>query len=215
MSLITSQILGKSSLREDDSVPLPAGAHLSRSARRRPRLRAVNRRAIAAIMGLSEEEESIFPEEVEEIDAAGMAPGINVPDEVMDKDRAPKDPAEPVYGNENGEELMSPAVALVAPDVTPQALEPLDPSQVPPAPRQAQGQDQASGDDALRTILGKDRPQPDMEANPVTAESVQASVNASLGIVGGGGGLNEGVPLPDHVPGNGRRILEAFSRFVR
>ncbi len=212
MNSIVAQMLG-----EDDSVPVPATKRSERKRERDPR--AVQRRTIAAMMGVREaidneeraDDDSIFPNDAEEIKGFAGPTGLKLNGDLNDKDREPEEPSEPIYGGQN-EPLMSPTVALVAPDVTPQALEPIDPAQVPKPPPSMQPQQPAT--DPLDVLLGRKtgEPQSMPPIAPVTVESAQAVVNASLGIETGGG-LNPGSPMPEHRPGESKKIMEAFYRF--
>ena len=213
MNSLVSAMLGRPIVQEDDSVPVPVTK--TRSARRsRENDRLVNRRTITAIMGMAEDQESIFPADAVQIDGVtGFAPGIKGGDKPVD--RAPEEPEDPDYAQ--GEDLMSPTIALVAPDVTPQALQPLDPSQVPPDVKPslpAQPATPNNGADALQVLLGKASPD-EQSAAITTAESAQASVNASLGLNSNSGGLREGQPMPLPTAGKPEKIMEAFYKFVK
>lgn len=196
----------------------------------------VNRRTVAAIMGMAEghdDEEGIIPDDAEEIDGVVGANGIKLSSDAVKTDKELEEPGLPNYGGAEGgkEELMSPAVALVAPDVTPHATDPLDPSQVPHAavpPKQpempaAPGPEAApaSNINPLDVLMGRRSHSPEhMPPGPTArAESVpdasaaQAFVNSSLGMsMGGGGGLPDG-PMPEHKEGNPKKIMEAVYRF--
>jgi hypothetical protein len=81
-----------------------------------------------------------------------------------------------------GEELIQPTAALVAPDITPDVMQPIDPYQVPappqrpvPPPSVAAAQQMGAEDarNVMNTILGRQNVQPQPET-AVTAESVVA-----------------------------------------
>jgi hypothetical protein len=130
MNALIASILGRGPVREDaTSVPVPAIAQRAKSRRERARAH----RTVAAILGMSEaeEEEELIPDDAVEIDNILGAPGVDVDDRASQVAKAPTEPALPNYGQGSPEPLMTPAVALVAPDVTPEALKPLDASQVP------------------------------------------------------------------------------------
>lgn len=148
------------------SVPVPVTrrARLARrpgstQAEQRPLLPDKNRAAqiVNQLLGrpVKEDLESLFPDDAKEVSASGDA--ITLPTDLDLADKAPKAPAHPAYAQpEPGtiEPMMTPVIALVAPDVTPQATDPIDPSLVP-----APGADSP----AMQTLLGKDQP-----ANPDT-----------------------------------------------
>jgi hypothetical protein len=84
-------------------------------------------------------------------------------------------PELPVYANGDQEPLLSPVVALVAPDVTPDALVEIDPSDVPHPPVEkieepevSRSVDGNKNRTALDTILGKPPPlKPENPARPL------------------------------------------------
>lgn len=220
MNSIVAGIMG---LTEDDSVPVPS-VRPRQPKRSRDSLRPANRRMIAAIMGMAEDQdddESVIPDDAEELKNVMGPSGIKMDGDAVENDREPDDPNVPSYGDGDKEQLMSPAVALVAPDVTPDALKPLDPSQVPqpaapaaPAAPPPSPAPAVEPDAALRVLLGKDpKERPDMPPiAPITAEAAQASVNASLG-VSAGNGLQPGQSMPEHQAGQPAKIMEAFYRY--
>lgn len=226
-------------VRED--VPVPVAAKRSESPRERKRSRTQLRTA-AAIMGMSEGVgQAIIPDDAEEIDAVVGTTGLKIKDEATPEE-PDKEPAAPQdkAGEEAPEEVITPTDILVAPDVTPDLFTQIDPSQVPepekkeptPAPPPAQEQPEpppAPQDrpDPLEVLLGRKSPQSTMPEpdKPVSVESeqapssaaAQAAVNASLGVSGAGGSsgdpLGRGQPMPDPVPGQTSKIVEAFKAF--
>ena len=233
MNATVARMMGRP-LEEDDVVPLPAGIK-SPEARGRSRLsraRRIHRTTAAMMMGLGEaeheeDEDSIIPDDAEPIDNVAGISGIKLDKEKFDQDREPDEPSHPVTPDEDAELLMTPKDALVAPDVTPQAFEPIDPSEVPAPKETAQAkvepvavpkreQPQVNPMDVLlgRVSPGA-RPAQGLPEEPiVTAEAAQATVNTVLGASGGGEGLlKRGQPMPDPEPGKAGKIMEAFSKY--
>jgi len=226
MNPLIARMTGK---RVQEDVPVPVGIPRAKSERER---RAVQRRtAAAAMLGLGEAEgeddESIIPDDAQEIENIAGPSGIQVDDKKVKKDQEPAEPDSPseIPGSEE-DALLTPRDALVAPDVTPQALEPLDAGDVPQArsqsqvprtvPSQAQGQSEVNPMDVLlgRTSTRPSRPEPEPE-HVVTAEAAQATVNAVLNVggVSGNGLLKQGQSMPDPAPGQAGKIMEAFDRY--
>lgn len=180
--------------------------------------RARQATTVAHIIGMAEaDEEGIIPPDAERIDPfANQIPGLKETPTLSSSS-----PAEPTITH--GEELIPPTAALVAPDVTPNILEPIDPSQVPAPPRpQAPppptsvqpGAPPEAG--ALDTILGRTQPQPaTTPAPPVTAESFIASMtapepaNVAESLVPANEG---GAPMPEHKEGDGRTVYNVMRR---
>jgi len=216
-----------------ENVPVPVAAKRQDANRRRFNRRGdqssvqrnTQRRAAAAIMGMAEsdDDESIIPDDATGVDSLAAEGGIKMDREAEEQDREPDQPASPVGGGEGNEDeesdLIPPRAALVAPDVTPHTLEPIDPSEVP-APAHA-AQAAAPGPtsteiDPMSVLLGRpsrrtqEAPLPD---SVVTAESVQSTVNATLGLNTPADLLRQGQELPAPQPGDGKHIMEAFYRF--
>ena len=229
MNNLVAQMMGRKIVRED--VPVPVG--VPRSVSRRDR-RSVQRRTAAAMMGMAEaedEDDSIIPADAEEIQNIAGPSGIRVDDRLVKADQEPDEPDSPseIAGSNAGEdELLTPRDALVAPDVTPQAMEPIDASEVPKGREpEAHGQvpkfvpsaTPSSNTNPMDVFLGrtstrpsKPEPQPD---NVITAESAQASVNAMLSVGGASGNalLAQGSPMPEPKAGDASKIMEAFSKY--
>lgn len=228
MTSIVARITGRTVLREDDAVPVPAIKRSGPDSRRR---RDARRRSVtAAIMGVHEDikADGIIPSDAEEIEHASMGTsGIKIDtrnskgEMVVTGHDSEQGDAEP--GQQD--DLISPKSALVAPDLTPHALEPLDPLLVPkppqaaapPAPAVPAAPSVPPNVNPLDVLLGRTPAapsnEPELKANrPVTVEAAQASVNASLGI-SSGPGVAQGSPMPEHKEGTGRPIMEAFYRF--
>ena len=209
-------------LEESDIVPVPA-TRMQRSRRSRE----VQRRhsAAAMILGLGEDEEgeSIIPDDAEEIENIAGPSGIRLDNEKTRKDQEPDEPDTPseIYSDEEDDRLLTPRDALVAPDVTPQALDPIDASEVPKAPEPPRFvQPEQSKVDPMSILLGRSSaPQSSGQQMPpeqvVTAESTQATVNAILnpGGVSGEALMRPKTPMPDHKPADGNKIMEAFERY--
>lgn len=234
MNNLVAQMMGRKTVQED--VPVPVA--VPRSTSRRDR-RSVQRRTAAAMMGMAEAEddESIIPADAEEIQNIAGASGVRVDDKVVKADQEPDEPDGPseIPGSSD-DQMLSPRDALVAPDVTPQAMEPIDASEVPQAKDQQNYQPQSqvpkfvppnytappnanNNVNPMDVLLGRtstrpSRPEPQPE-NVVTAESAQASVNAMLSVGGASGNalLSQGSPMPEPKQGDASKIMEAFSKY--
>lgn len=227
MNNLVAQMMGRKAVRED--VPVPVGVPRSKSGRER---NAIHRRTAAALLGLGEADEddaSIIPDDAEEVKNVAGPSGIRVDAEAVEKDREAPDPDTPseVPGSEE-DGLLSPRDALVAPDVTPHALEPLDASDVPHAkgqPQAPEGQvprftrpahNDVNPMDVLlgRTSTRPSRPEPEPEP-VVTAESAQAAVGALLNVGGVSGEalLRNSGPMPAPTQGDASKIMEAFEKY--
>lgn len=148
------------------------------------------------------EEEEIFPKNAQEIENTEGTPG-SMAGIAPIKDFI----AEPTDPYSNGEKVYSPATALVAPDVTPNATKPLDPSKMPgvhygtfnssqtepavPAAVPAAAPDAAAPPNAMEILLGRARGSaataspPTREGTdniPVTAESAAAMMGVTPGM---------------------------------
>jgi hypothetical protein len=231
MNSIVAQMTGRKDIRED-GVPVPVGMPRSPNPRARNR-RSVQRRTAATLMGLreadkdeddEEDEESIIPDDAEEIKNIAGVSGIRLDDKPLKKDREPEEPDSPTDSPDGEEDhLLSPRDALVAPDVTPQALEPLDASEVPQGREQPQvprfmpsRNQEVNPMDVLlgRTSTRPARPEQPVE-NVVTVEAAQAAVNSLLNAEGVSGEalLRPKTPMPDPQPGNASKIMEAFDKY--
>lgn len=131
MNPILAKVTG--SIQEDDAVPVPAGAVTRTTFRNRAMrkeqeerqegVEETDRSALRAVLG--EGDEAVIPDEAEEMDDSGLS--------VLPKQLKPiKDIVqEPSHPSGEREKLITPYAALTAPDATPEAMTPLDPSKVP------------------------------------------------------------------------------------
>lgn len=116
-------------LNEDDIVPVPAGGLTRRTFQDRNRRRyredeaEKDRSALKRVVG--EQKEGVIPDNAEEIDGNGIGVLPKRLDPIVDVKRSPLQPS----GEK--EKLLTPYAALTAPDATPKALDPIDPSSVP------------------------------------------------------------------------------------
>ncbi len=234
MNPLVARLTGKpvaTRIKEDDSVPVPAGFRQQEPARGRSRLNR-HRRVAAAMMGLGEandpDEDSIIPDDAEPIDGLAGPSGIKLDQTKVDKDQEAEEPDHPVTPEDGTEELMTPRDALVAPDVTPEAFEPIDPGDVPapkqaaapapaPAPKPAPVNNQPDIN-PMDVLLGRVSPTASHTVEEpervVTAEAAQATVNSVLGVHGSGESiLRQGQPMPDPVPAKTGKIMETFYKY--
>jgi hypothetical protein len=146
--------------------------------------------------------------------------------------KAPNEPTNP-YAEQSVEELMTPAVALVAPDVTPRAFSPLDLSLLPGysevkfTTREADAAKPPAN--ALNVILGRPTapaaaaapsapaPPPALVAAESLAQSMVASMTAqdkvAAALTAAAPATPDGCTMPEHKPSDGRSIMEAFRRY--
>jgi len=234
MNSLVAQMMGKKVVRED--VPVPVGMPRTDGSRGRDRRSVQRRGAAAAMLGMAEaeddDEQSLIPDDAEELQNINGPSGIRMDDEELKKDREAQEPDHPseIPSASDEDRLLSPRDALVAPDVTPQAMEPIDASEVPAAKQQGQvprfvppryTTPAANGIDPMDVLLGRNNPQrtnkPELPPeNVVTAESAQATVNTLLNAGGGAGGtalLKPKQPMPDPTPGDAGKIMEAFDKY--
>lgn len=210
-----------------DVVPVPAagGQGTMNQALRTLRKRRPQRRrdVVSRLIG-EDNEDSIIPDDAEEIFSGGK-----------DGDTHQKTEQPRVSNQGTSEPLIDPAVALVAPDVTPNADVLLDPTMAPRPTSQALSP-------ALQTVLGKatatstPSPQAASDAPPVAqthaVSPTMDSINAMLGIspqVKVNGDADElrkitemsydpmtaattpGLPMPEHVydPNSASKLIES------
>ncbi len=242
MSSVVDAILGRGQgLTEDDVPPVMAARQPKPVAARRlpPKdeeekelqnkaAKVRSSSVVAGILGMTEnEEEGIIPQDAKPFDtfSTQQIPGMQEPPKL---DNAK--PSEPSVTNIHGEELIPPTAALVAPDVTPNVLQLVDPSQVPappvsapppgPAPAVGSAPPQPTSapgaEGALDTILGRQNPAP--QPAPVSVESFQQTITdpvvrkqkiAEALVPAKDGGRD----MPKHVEGDGKAILNAFRQF--
>ena len=150
--------------------------------------------------------------------------------------KSPEVPGQKIKNPYSGEEpLILPAASLVAPDVTPEAIFPLDPSQIPggdrgnpPEAATAQSpsafQQSGASSPVVDLVLGKppggSAPAPmSTEAalsrlpgipSPTAVALDESAASADVVVAG----QQPGIPMPEHKDGNPRAIMDAFSRFV-
>ena len=205
----------------------------------KPKKPSIRSRVVSGIIGrIKEDEDGVIPNDAREVDSlvtsvsAVAAETPNLPNQ--DKPTSIHNASEP---------LISPAAALVAPDVTPDALKPLDPSQVPgadlgsaPKPRQEPPPVQprpspTEPSSALDMILGKTAPAnisaptpsgPALQAGgsmPVESmlPGIISPASASSGVPLSEASLlaSQGAGMPEHKSTGGEAILSAFRRFSR
>jgi hypothetical protein len=236
---LVDQLLGQKPLVREDTPALWARPQRPTPARREPpqdeeeeKLRkkaACQRSVVASIMGMTEsDDESIIPDDAEQVDT--LTGGEHIPGIRSDPLPSPEGPSEPgATTNVSGEELIQPTAALVAPDITPNAMRPIDPSQVPAAPQrpmpppsvaaaQAQGAEEAAGGarGVMDLLMGRQNsaPQPEgaMAESMVAAMTHPAVVKQRVAealVPGEAGGT-----MPRHQEGDGQSVFRAFRQFV-
>lgn len=198
--------------------------------------RKLRNRVVDGIMGRLKEDRDgeVIPSDAKEVKSFDMN------DHGLDL-KNPEIPGQKIKNPYSGEEpLILPAASLVAPDVTPEAVHPLDPTQIPgadrgtkpaatpaPPPQAAPepGAAPAQASPALDILMG--RPAQPQEPSapttpPISAESALSSLPGipspsavAAGAASGTAALSVGQPMPDHKANDGgKTILEAFSKFV-
>lgn len=104
---------------------VPAWQHIKRNKDEESR-RKKKSSEVAKVVGESQEEGDVIPSDAEEAEDSDFnaAAGVHVP--------KPKEPKKnPDQAASEEEKLLTPTAALVAPDVTPDSMTEIDPSQVP------------------------------------------------------------------------------------
>jgi len=220
-----------------ENVPVPVAAKRSANPREQDRdeRRSRQLRTAAAIIGVREAEgQAIIPDDAEEIEATVGTTGLKIKDQSAPQEPE-KEPGVPTDQAETDEpeEVITPKDILVAPDVTPELFTPIDSSEVPepkgaekkpepaPAPPKPEPQPETRPTiDPLEVLLGRrttSRPADTVPPEtPVSVESIQSTVNVSLGVSAAPGDLlGRGVPMPDPTPGQPSKIVEAFRDYVR
>ena len=187
-------------------------------------------RVVDGIMGRLREDRdgAVIPSDAKEVQTFDMN------DHGLDL-KQPEIPGQKIKNPYSGDEpLILPAASLVAPDVTPEAVHPLDPTQLPGADRGSKPSSSPSygapgaqhappqSSPALDTLMGK--PTGAEPAAPTTPSMSAESALSHLpgipapGAVAAPGGqalMAANQPMPDHKPNDGgKTILEAFSRFI-
>ncbi len=203
MNNLLSRLLG-----ESDVVPVlanvPRGTFRKRNLRRDRRQGSEVSQMVGEAVDmeklekLDKPDKSLFPEEAEDLDTTEIVVGkpLKQPKKVVQ---------EPSHPLPDREKFQTPLAALTAPDVTPQATEPIDPSRVPgmAGPQKFKASDLANADlvgdqqpqnqisrdeisaKAMDTLLGRNRSRP--EANPdefakagqITTEQAEAMLGLS------------------------------------
>lgn len=191
--------------------------------------------ATAIVGGLHEDfdvDNSLFPEDAEEVakfgsesDPVGTGCKVNV-DKTGDED-----------SSLDGEPILPPSVALVAPDATPDAYVPLDPILVPeaekgqpPAQAVAPAGSASSPTPALDTVLGRQPQQPQAPPPAQPFPTAPQQPEGGLPPVMSAESLNSIMPglapsplfevqpgsqMPDHKAGDGRAVMDALRKFRR
>lgn len=174
----------------------------------------------------NEEEDAVggvLPTDAEDLDGSELAGSVTAKlKRVVDEEPEVSEPQ-----TVNREALIPPVTALTAPDSTPDAFTPLDPSKVPgafssnrftsqdankvPAAPSAAGADRTM--QTMDTILGRDRSERfEQSGRIMTPESAAAMFNASA--KSGKEILNEGVPMPEPTKTDSKKVMSAFRKFT-
>ena len=246
MSMI-DDLLGRRPVREDFSA-LPPGTYkqqrpapvrqLPPKDKEEDKLRKKARQSsvVACILGMTEsDDEGIIPPDAKQVDT--FSAGERIPGIRSDPLPQAEGPEEPAVSNVSGEELIQPQAALVAPDITPNVMQPLDPSQVPAPPRPPQaplppmtgGNPELPGEAArgvMNTILGRQNagsqpqaPAPSQaELESMAASTVAAMTNPIVIQEKVAEALTPAQPgtstMPDHREGDGKSVYTAFRKFM-
>jgi hypothetical protein len=247
-------VLGRGKLNEvttTSAVPVVATVPSSRrTARSRPqdddddddnkrhKRRSLISSTVRAVLGETHDENNaVIPDDAEKINSGDQtAQALNL----KKTKENPPDPAQPM-GSE--EKLLTPRAALVAPDVTPQSMTEIDPSEVPnqgntqrfktsemtappEAPPMTAPEAPTGGFNAMDILLGRSHAPQRQTGHmsggmnpPVQSESQQPISEADAARLFSHGtspqdSVKQGQPMPDHVPGDGKTVFESFRRFV-
>lgn len=220
MNSTVAKMLGQP-LLEDDVPPVLGNRSRATQLRREVRTdRHHRQRRIAAqIMGMSESEEEtgIFPNDAKEVENPGASYGSMKTDDTNLKKEQTNGPTNPYHDGESSKEpLMAPSVALVAPDVTPDALEPIDPSEVPLPPEAARDAQVPShpapaptdGVNPMDVLLGRTSPKSGPPVNPAAGVAAAESMFQMASSA-----LTPGEGMPSHEAGDAKKIIESYRRF--
>lgn len=249
VSDLAKKLMGESTTT-GDIAPVETGAPLlsnpsaTGAKRRIPTMKPndkkkLRNRMVDRLVGIKEDRDgSVIPDDAKEVQT------IEKSDHGLNLD-TPEIPGQKIRNPYSGEEpLILPAASLVAPDVTPEGLFPLDPSQLPgadqgkapqgPAATAPATPGAAGGDAALKVLLGKPAapaasgiagPTPDLAttSDKMSTESVNlppgipspAQVAAADAPVASGNALlATNQPMPDHEQADIKGVMEAYSRFI-
>jgi hypothetical protein len=192
--------------------------------------RKMRNRVVDGMMGIREDRDgAVIPSDAKEVQVVDMNDhGLNLKD--------PKIPGQKIKNPYSGEEpLILPAASLVAPDVTPEAIHPIDPTQLPGADRGRKpastpaaptgypggSQPSAASSPAMDILMGKPAgPEPSAPTTPpIPMESALGHLPgipspAAVAAPSGSALIGANQPMPDHQASDGRSVLEAFSKFV-
>lgn len=145
---------------------------------------------VASVIGETREEPTVIPNDAEEAEEGDFngAQGVNVP-----KPKEAK--ANPDQPATEEDKLLAPQAALVAPDVTPDAMTEIDPSQVPgrangqsfrasdlnPQPQTQPGQDDRTDPavSQMDILLGRQRNTPNGPGSPPPTQPVMTEDSAA------------------------------------
>jgi len=230
-SIVNRVTGGKKSVREDVPVPcaiVPRAAQRSRMDRLRARRDPegvedgdVDESSLMSRV-LGEASGEIIPADAEELDAGNAT--------ITTKLRNIKDVVqEPAHPTGEKEKYLTPYAALTAPDATPDAMKPLDPSDVPGSTegkefKTSDLQQQPSGEqftsqptvNAMDVLLGRNRSPGAAAAKPGDDLSTPVMTEAAAARVFQMPSSPEELasqPMPEHKAGNGAEILNTFRRF--
>jgi hypothetical protein len=192
-------------------------------------------RMASRLIGEDSRDGFVIPDDAKEVDS------MEVTGDGLTNIKTPTLPGDKPKNPYSGEEpLILPAASLVAPDVTPEALYPLDPSQLPgsdagKSPESAPTSPSAmpspiagasprfpgmpgaqTTSAALDVVLGKGpgmAPESMLSRLPgIPAPGQVAAMEAS--VPAGEATLSQGQPMPEHKTVEPARVMDAFSQFV-
>ena len=190
--------------------PVPATKPSSKSHRLRDRVKARRSNTVNRIIG----EDTTIPDDAEEVRLQADVPQF--PGMKTGVEDADDDISEPDISSAEKEYPMKPTVALVAPDATPAAFQPIDVSKVPPPaqttrvvpPAPAPGEPSA-----MDVLLGKAAATSAAPSSVLPSGIPTPSEIAQGGAVAAESMVDQNQPMPEHKPGNGgKSILEAMRR---
>ena len=246
MSMFAKMLIGEMT-STGDVAPVMTGAPVisnpsATGAKRRiptenpDRQKKLRNRMAAGITGQLKEDSRdgyVIPDDAKEVTK------LEVAGDGMTAVKSPEVPGQKIKNPYSGEEpLILPAASLVAPDVTPEAIYPLDPSQIPggdrgqapsnaPANRYPMGASRpGAANPVVDLMLGKTPGAATPPAQPMSTESALSRLpgipSPSAVALEETMGMNEtlaaaqqpGIPMPEHKDGNPRALMDAFSRFV-
>jgi hypothetical protein len=192
-SSIANRLLGKKTLKEDDSTQLTPPQMSVPAWRRHDRLLGRKKVKVG---------ESLIPTDADRVSKSEL--------ESPDDGDAANEPSMPELPGPDG--MFPVATALIAPDVMPELYKQVSPAKIPSAPAQDFSQIDSSGpvpssnppgESAMDTLLARDQPQTGAPASPAVMPNVEAMLRRM-------GAPEEDFPVHVAIPQRGAPLAETL-----